>query len=81
MEETIGYEALFSPNEWDSLDTPKHSVTIWYPPGESETTENSYELECDICRLIGATDTEAQAEVMARLHETLHATTLSVEVR
>ena len=80
MEDTIGYEALFSPDEWDSLDradwseSPKHTVTIWYPPGESEDTENSYELECDICKLIGATDTLEQAKTMARLHEVLQTT-------
>ena len=78
MDETIGYEALFSPDEWDSLDTPKHTVTIWYPPGESDVTENSYELECDICKLIGATDTLDQAETMARLHEVLQATVKEV---
>lgn len=88
MEETIGYEALFSPEEWDSLSLgdwngpePKHTVTIWYPPGESDVTENSYELECDICRLIGAAGTLEEAEAIARLHETLRATTLHDKVR
>lgn len=28
----------------------QHTVTIWYPPGESAGNEASYELECDICR-------------------------------
>lgn len=81
MEDTIGYEALFSDEEWDSVDTtdwsdpsPKHTVTVWYPPGESEVTESSYEIECDICKLIGGTDTLAEAETLARLHETLQAT-------
>ncbi len=74
MEDTIGYEALFSAEEWDSLDTPEHTVTIWYPPDESTVTENSYELECDICKLIGAVDTLTEAETVARLHESLQAT-------
>lgn len=78
MEETIGYEALFSPDEWDSLDVPKHTVTIWYPPGESDVTESTYELECDICKLIGATDTLQEAETMAHLHEALKATVKEV---
>ncbi|MDQ3785196.1 MAG: hypothetical protein M3360_10065 [Actinomycetota bacterium] len=86
MEETIGYEALFSAEEWDSIDlgtweTPKHTVTVWYPPGESDVTENSYELECDVCKLIGAAGTLEEAEAIARLHESLRATALSDEVR
>jgi hypothetical protein len=42
----------------------EHTVTIWYPPGEADTTENSYELECDICKLLGATDSLEQAETL-----------------
>lgn len=81
MEDTVGYETLFSAEEWDSLQlggwngpAPKHTVTIWYPPGESDVTEDAYELECDICKLIGAADTLAEAETVTRLHESLRAT-------
>jgi hypothetical protein len=79
VEETVGYEALFSADEWDALPIvnwqgPKHTVTIWFPPGESDITENRYELECDICKVIGAADSEEEAEVQARLHEALKAT-------
>ena len=73
MEETIGYEALFSPEEWDTLtghrDTTSHAVTINYPPGEFEGNETRYELDCDSCGHIGAVDTLANAEALARLHE------------
>ena len=45
MEETIGYEALFSPEEWDSMsgnrETSGHGVTINYPPGELEGNEDA----------------------------------------
>jgi len=79
VEEAIGYEALFSAEERDQLqlgtwETPKHTVTVWYPPGESDVTEDSYELEGDICKLIGATDNLDEAETQARLHEALKAT-------
>ena len=73
MEETIGYEALFSPEEWDSLTGNRepvgHEVTINYPPGELEGNENLYELDCDSCGHIGALDTLDCAEASARLHE------------
>ena len=75
MEETIGYEALLSAEEWDSLQltAPTHTVTIWFPPGEAAGNEARYQLECDICKTFAATDTEDQAGVLARLHEVFFA--------
>ena len=73
MEETIGYEALFSAEEWDSLtgnrETVGHEVTINYPPGELEGNEDSYELDCESCGYIGAVESLQCAEATARLHE------------
>ncbi|MDP9069305.1 MAG: hypothetical protein M3N53_13305 [Actinomycetota bacterium] len=83
MEETIGYEALFSREEWDSLELAeeadggaddRHGVTIWYPPGEFAGNEARHELECKRCGYIGAADGADEAEVMARLHESFVAT-------
>ncbi|MDP9067876.1 MAG: hypothetical protein M3N53_05960 [Actinomycetota bacterium] len=83
MEETIGYEALFSAEEWASLDLfewedpdpepPKHRVTIWYPPGEAVGNERKYELECESCGLIAATESKDEADLVARLHEVVGA--------
>ncbi len=73
MEETIGYGALFSSEEWDSLTGNReivgHEVTISYPPGELEGNEDAYELDCDSCGYIGAVETLQCAEASARLHE------------
>ena len=83
MEETIGYEALFSAEEWNSLefaDEPDggpdegHSVTVWYPPGEAAGNDESHELECERCGYIGAADGLDEAEALARLHESFVAT-------
>ena len=90
MEETIGYEALFSAEEWDSLmsgdwsgpddwgspkeESQKHSVFISNPPGTYEGNEVRYELECDVCDYLGAADTAEQAQAVARLHEAFVAT-------
>ncbi len=79
MEETIGYEALFSAEEWDDLadwDEPDpvdgpHKVTVWYPPGELAGNEERYELDCDVCGHIGAAQSLDEAEAQARLHEAL----------
>ena len=80
MEETIGYEALFSHEEWDALedwepdrDQP-HKVTVWYPPGESEGNDDRYEVECDVCGHISAEDSFFEADKLAVLHEILRAT-------
>ena len=83
MEETIGYEALFSSEEWDSLD-----IAEWEPIGDgpegpdpdAEHTTNLYavaegvEVECELCGSVGTFDTETQARVVALLHEEVAAT-------
>lgn len=83
MEETIGYEALFSSDEWDSLD-----IAEWDPIGDgpegpdpdAEHTTNLYpvaegvEVECELCGSVGTFGTEAQARVVALLHEEVAAT-------
>ncbi len=85
MEETIGYEALFSSEEWESLDlaqwdgpsgpsATQHRVTVWFPPGEAAGNEERYEIECDICQYIGAAESEEEAQAIARLHEAFVAT-------
>lgn len=90
MEETIGYEALFSPEEWAGIDfsddegsggppeggpdAPKHTVTVLYPPGDYVGNETRYELECDVCDHIGAAETLEEAQAIARLHEAFVAT-------
>ena len=78
MEDTIGYEALFSAQDWASLqrgpaDQPEHTVTVWYPPGEFAGNEQRHELECDTCGHLGAADTLDEAQARARLHEALQA--------
>ncbi len=62
MEETIGYEALFSSEEWDSLD-----IVDWKPEGDGpegpdpdavHTTalyevREGFEIECELCGTVG----------------------------
>jgi hypothetical protein len=88
MEETIGYEALFSPEEWAELEESgwilseaeverperSHRVSVAYPPGEYEGNEKRYELECDVCDYLGAGDSMEEAQAIARLHEAFIAT-------
>ena len=81
MEETIGYEALFSSDEWDALEPPDdpeggpgHRVTVWYPPGEVAGNDERHELECERCGYLGATEGLEEAEALARLHESFVAT-------
>ena len=74
MEETIGYEALFSAEEWASLDLAEwdeevdasHSVSVTH---DATKTSAGYELECKTCGPIGSADDEQLAGVIARLHE------------
>ncbi len=79
MEETIGYEALFSAEEWAEIvfadvPAPKHTTTVLHPPGDYEGNEHRYEIECDLCEYIGVADTLEQAQAIARLHEAFVAT-------
>ena len=46
-----------------------HEVTIWFPPGEAAGNETKYELECNLCGVIGAVRGRELADVLARLHE------------
>lgn len=80
MEETIGYEALFSPDEWDSLedwepdpDQP-HKVMVCYTACEFEGDDDRYEVKCDVCGYISAEDSLFEAKNLATLHEILRAT-------
>lgn len=86
MEETIGYEALFSAEEWAEIDPGSwgsppdgdpgtgHTVFVGYPPGQYEGDDERYELECDVCDYIGAAETAEEAQAIARLHEAFVAT-------
>ena len=83
MEETIGYEALFSSEEWDSLD-----IAEWEPIGEGpegpdpdaqHTTAlyevaEGFEVECELCGTVGTASAETEAQVVARIHEAFVAT-------
>jgi hypothetical protein len=88
VEETIGYEALISPEDWAELDfatdweEPEdgHHVSVWYPPGDHVGNENRFEMECDQCGHIGAADTLDQAEALAHLHVHLRARVANKEV-
>jgi hypothetical protein len=91
VEETIGYEDLFSADEWDSLDLADeeltfpevdpdgapvdgmHKTRVFPPPGQYEGDENRFDVECDWCGWLTATDTEQEAETIVRLHEALGA--------
>lgn len=74
MEETIGYEALFSPEEWDSLtdwDEPEppdkgHHISVWAP--EPASDDSRWDLECDHCGHLGNARDKQEALVLARLH-------------
>ena len=74
MEGTIGYEALFSSEEWGSLDLAEweeevgasHVVTVDHHASKSKA---AYEIECGSCGSIGSADDEELAGVIARLHE------------
>ena len=81
MEETIGYEALFSAEEWDSLD-----IVDWEPDGpdpDAVHTTNLYEvldgfeIECELCGVIGTAATPHEAEAIKALHESFTATIIT----
>lgn len=78
QEADVEFTDSFTPAEWESLTgnraTRDHSVTIEYPPGHYAGNDDRYELDCDSCGYVGATDTLAQAEAVARLHEEFVAT-------
>ena len=45
-----------------------HQVFIQFPPGDHAGNEERYELFCDSCSYLGATDTEELAAIRAELH-------------
>jgi hypothetical protein len=75
VEETIGYEDLFSEEDFDSIEVGSwteslpHSVTVMEPPGDYAGNEARYELECDVCTYVGSADDLEQARALAVLHE------------
>ena len=88
MEETIGYEALFSSEEWDSLDTAPFDTAEWAPEGDGPEGPDpdavhtaalyeipeGFEIECELCGTVGTANGEIEAQAIARLHETFVAT-------
>ena len=81
MEETIGYEALFSAEEWaeldladwkgdgpDGPDPDAHHTTTLYEVAEG------VEVECELCGSVGTATSETEAQAIARLHEAFVAT-------
>jgi hypothetical protein len=73
VEETIGYEALFSSEEWDALEdwepdpNQPHKITVY------KGNDDRYEVDCDACGHISAEDSPFEAEKLAVLHEILRA--------
>jgi hypothetical protein len=88
VEETLGYDSLFSPEEWDAIERadwsqfpvddelglePKHVARVFGPPGQYAGNETCFEIECDVCGDVGAGDTQEEADAIALLHEALGA--------
>jgi len=83
VEETIGYEDLFSDEEWGSInqgswtsgsERTAHSVTVMQPPGDYAGNGTRFELECDVCDYVGSAADLEQARALAVLHEHFVAT-------
>ena len=78
MEETIGYEALLSAEDWAELDLATdwvepedgHHASVWYPRKDGT---DRYDVECAVCGHISAEDSSFEAEKLATLHEILRA--------
>ena len=84
MEETIGYESLFSAEDWSSFQTDE-----WVLAGEAfelqgtdpearhevriYETKTGFDVECELCGSVGSADDESMAQVVQRFHETLQA--------
>lgn len=93
MEETIGYDSLFSPEEWDAIepadwsafpadsefgvDSVRHVARVFGPPGQYAGNEGRYEVECDRCGDVGALATQEEAAALALLHEAFGAVVVS----
>lgn len=84
MEETIGYEALFSAEEWDAIGSGEWSgPDDWGSPKEEEPVKHSvsvevvddgYELSCDACDFYDHVSDVTEADALKRLHEAFIAT-------
>ena len=76
MEETIGYEALFSSEEWESLD-----IVDWEPDGGGDVkhtvtvvaVHDGYELGCDQGDFFDHVSDVRCAANLKRLHEEFEA--------
>jgi len=84
VEETIGYEALFSTEEWGSLESDEWALAdedfelqAADPEARHEVriyeTKDGFDVECELCGSVGSADDEAMAQVFQRFHETLQA--------
>ena len=84
MEETIGYEALFSAEEWDALmsgdwtDVPPDDFPERKEGVPHRVTvmvvDDGYELTCDSCDLYEHFSDVIDADNLRRLHEAFVAT-------
>ena len=84
MEETIGYEALFSAEEWDGIRSGEWSgPDDWGSSKEGEPTKHrvsvtvvadGYELDCDGCDFCDHVSDVTEADGLKRLHEAFVAT-------
>jgi hypothetical protein len=93
VEETLGYESLFSAEEWDAIEradwsafpadvefgpeTPKHVARVFGPPGQYAGNEERFEVECDSCGDVGAGGTQEEADAIALLHQAFGAVIVS----
>ena len=84
MEETIGYEALFSTEEWGSLESDEWALAdedfelqAAGPEAKHEVriyeTKTGFDVECELCGSVGSAGDESMAQVLGRFHETLRA--------
>ncbi|MDQ3913763.1 MAG: hypothetical protein M3285_02985 [Actinomycetota bacterium] len=89
MEDTIGYDSLFSPEQWDAIERAdwsafpadeefgpgarRHVARVFGPPGQHQGDEERFDVECDSCGHVGAGGDEQEADAIALLHEALGA--------
>jgi len=81
VEETIGYEALFSPEEWDAIvsgDWTDIADGDWGSSREGEpvthkvsvaVVHDGYELTCGACEFCDHVSDVTEADNLKRLHE------------
>jgi hypothetical protein len=84
VEETIGYESLFSAEDWSSLQNDEWALAdedfelqAADPDTKHEVriyeTKTGFDVECELCGSVGSADDESMAQVLGRFHETLQA--------